>query len=279
MNKVFLSAAMVLLTISGASALTVGETTKVDIEAGAFHPVLSPDGQTLLYSTQDHTGLKALSLTDGTVTVIDNDAAAGFSPLFTADGGKVYYQTASIIDGLLYRDVRSFNMKQRAEKPRKARDYSRQDVDLTAMTGDDTYAVAQYRTIKVVMDGVEKQLNPISDSHSYLWASLSPDKQHLMFVEPFEGVFVANADGTNSRRIATKGDYASWAGNEWAVTILTHDDGYVVLDSKLIATNIATGETVTLTDDNTLVGEVTASASGRIIYSDINGQLYTLTIK
>jgi hypothetical protein len=129
------------------------------------------------------------------------------------------------------------------------------------------------------MDGVEKQLNPISDSHSYLWASLSPDKQHLMFVEPFEGVFVANADGTNSRRIAAKGDYASWAGNEWAVTILTHDDGYVVLDSKLIATNIATGETVTLTDDNTLVGEVTASASGRIIYSDINGQLYTLTIK
>lgn len=245
------------------------------LPAGAHHPVISPDGTTLLYSTDIHSGLNALNMRDMTITTIDEGASAGFEPIFSTDSKTVYYRTAELVDGLMYRDVRSFNLEGKTQ--RKLSALTRDKVEMPSLVGGD-YAVADYKTVKTVRNGEVKNINPLPDSHSYLWASLSSDGNNLIFCEPFQGVFIARADGSDARRLLAKGDYPSWAGKNRIVAVVTHDDGYQILDSKLVCVNIVTGQVTDLTPDDVKVSEATASETGLVVFSDLNGNMYTLNL-
>lgn len=269
------------LTVLVAAALAFGAAAmppvqKISVPAGSHHPVLSPDGTTLLFSTDIHTGLSAMDLGSGEIRVLDRSAGAGFQPVFSQDGKTVYYRSATVRDGLMMRDVRSCKVDA-AAAPAVLRQASRDNVNLTALTGGD-YAVADYRSIRVRRNGTETSIDPIADSHSYLWASLSPAGDKLLFTEPFEGVFVSKPDGSEPVRLLAKGDFASWAGDNRFVAVITHDDGYVVLDSKLVLVNVATGIVTDLTPEGFLVGEATASASGKVVYTDIEGNMYMIDV-
>lgn len=277
MKKTVISSMVLLATLS-AQALTVSPISPVETTgANAYHPVLSPDGTTLLFTTVDHTGLKALDMKTGAVSVLDADAAAGFNPVFSADGNTVAYRTAGMNDGLMCRDLRSYNLQSGTAKVLQG--MSRQDVDLNKAAGDVVYARANYRTITVSNAEGTREISPLADAHSYLWASLSPDGKRLLFSEPFSGVYISNADGTDARRIADKGDYPAWAGNDAVVYILSHDDGYVTLSSQLIAVDLTDNSTTVVTPSDTLVGEATAAANGTVVFSTVDGKLYSLTIK
>ncbi len=277
MKRHILLAAAILGAAISAAAITVSAPQRIETPEGSHHPVLSPDGKTLLFSTQDHTGLKSMDLNTGSIATIDTDAAAGFAPIFNADGSKVFYRTATVIDGLLCHDVRSCDIAKNAA-PVKLQSYSRKaPSNLNAVSAKDNYAFADYRDIVLCHNGVTTKVNPLADAHSYLWASLSPDGTHLLFCEPFEGVFVANADGTQPKRIAAKGDFPAWLSNNMVAYVVTHDDGYVVLDSKLCIVDTTTGQTTDITDADTLVGEA-AAAADKIVYSDLQGNMYLIQV-
>lgn len=269
-----------ILTILGtatASALTVGTTSKVDVAGMGHNPMLSPDGRTLLFSADDHTGLKAIDLNTDRVTVLDDAAGAGFSPVFSADGSKVVYRTAEIIDGLMHRDVRAYDFAT-AERS-NIQSLNRSDVDLHATAGSETYVYGDIKRIVRVENGKTEYITPLADAHSYLWVSLSPDGSKILFSEPFKGVFVADADGKNAVRIASKGDYPAWAGQNLVTFTVSHDDGYVILDSTLKVYDLTTGVTVDLTAKDVLVGESTSAANGTVVYSTLGGEIYKLTVK
>lgn len=276
--KKIIFASMAALAALTAQALSVGQIRPVEgLGAGAYHPVLSPDGSTLLFSAVDHTGLNALDLTTGKVSVLDKDAAAGFNPVFSADGKTVAYRTAAVKDGLLCRDLRSYNLAKKAGK--QLQGLTRNDVDLDKAAGKTAYARADYREIVVSDATGTRRITPLADAHSYLWASLSPDGTHLLFSEPFSGVYVANADGTEPRKIADKGDYPAWAGDNIIVYVLTRDDGYVTLSSQLIAVDLNDNSTTVITSPENIVGEATAATNGTVIFNTVDGSLYTVTIK
>lgn len=245
--------------------------TALQLPQGAHHPVLSPDGATLLFSADNHCGLKALDLVDGKISIIDSDAAAGFQPVFSTDGNTVYYRTAETRDGLLYRDLRSYSFVNGKSKRLAAP--TRKDIDIASMAHDD-FAVADYREIRVRRGATENRISPLADSHSYLWASLSADGSKVLFTEPFKGVYISNADGSEPKRLLAKGDFASWAGDNTIIAVVTHDDGYVVTDSKLVAVDISTGSVTVLTPDDMLVGEASAALDGTVVFSDIEGNMF-----
>lgn len=274
MKTILLTIAFGALALS-AGALTVGESVRLDIEKGSHHPVLAPDGKTLLFSTVNHEGLKAYDMATAAITVIDDSRGAGFDPVFSADGSEVYYRTAVTVDGLLNRDVRSFSL--RSGKARKLRKADRSDVNLAGLAGSD-FVCADYRTITVSCKGKESHISPLADAHSYLWASMSPDGSRMIFTEPFKGVFVSGLDGSDARRVATKGDFSAWAGNDWIITVVSHDDGYVITDARLYAVNVNDGTMVSLTDEDTLVSEATAASDGTVIYTDIAGDMYMIKL-
>ena len=262
--------------LAGALALRAGSPVAVQIEPGACHPVLSPDGNTLLYTTVDHTGLKALDLASGRVTVIDTEIAAGFQPVFSAEGSEVFYRTAAFSDGLLYRDVRSFSFDNgrsvRIQAP------SRSNESAAAFAPSSSAAWSDYRTIAVRLGDSFAEISPLADAHSYLWASLSADASRIAFCEPFSGVFVCNPDGSEPVKLLAKGDFVSWAGPRTIIAVVSEDDGYGILSSQLVAVNTATGIVRALTPDSVLVGEATAAPDGTVVYTDADGQMFSFNI-
>lgn len=268
----------VLLTaVTAAAALmAVAAPQRLDIASGAFHPVLSPDGSTLLFSSVDHTGLQAFDVATGRITMIDRSAAAGFRPVFTADGSQILYRTASTVDGLVYRDIRSYDITSAAATRMAAP--SRDNTRLEHIAGAATYAVANFKVIDVTVDGVTSQISPLADAHTYQWSSLSPDASQLAFCEPFQGVFVSGADGSDARCILTKGDYVAWAGPHTVIAVVSHDDGYVILDSRLVAVDTVSGEVEYLTEPDVMVSEATAAPTGLVVFSDLDGNMFTLDI-
>ncbi len=89
---------------------------------------------------------------------------------------------------------------------------------------------------------------------------------------------MADADGSNPHKVLAKGDFPAWASNNAIVAVVTHDDGYVVLDSSLVLVNIATGISRTLTSDDVKVGEATASANGTVVFTDLAGQMFIFNL-
>lgn len=258
------------------AATALPPAQKLELPEGSHHPVLSPDGNTLLFSTIDHTGLKALDLSTQEIQTIDPAMGAGFQPIFSLDGSKVFYRTAQVCDGLNMRDIRSFTLNT-GEEPELLRPLNRETIDIRSFAGGD-YAIDNYRTIRVVSNGQTREIEPLADAYSYMWSSLSPDGSRLLFTEPFTGVYVSNTDGTNPVCLLPKGDYATWAGDNKFIAVVTRDDGYVVTKSTLVLVHTGTGIVTELTPENVLVGEATASASGIVIYSDLNGNMFMLDL-
>lgn len=264
-------------TALAATALTAAAAgpQRIAVGQGAHHPVLSPDGTTLLYSSLDHTGLQALDLVTGKVTTLDESASAGFQPVFSADGRTVFYRTATMADGLLYRDIRAYEFDGTGVRTLAAP--SRKDERVAALAGN-TYAYADFDKIEVSTAGVRKTISPVPEAHTYQWAAISPDASSLAFCEPFQGVFVSSTDGTGLRRLLDKGDYIAWAGPSKIIAVVSKDDGYVILESRLVLVDVITGETEFITAEDIKVSEATAAPSGLVVFSDLAGNLYSLNI-
>lgn len=147
MKKVTFTAIAVACALQG-WCLAPGATTRIEGPGtGVYHPVLSPDGSSLLYSSIEHTGLKAYNMNTGDITLIDDAPAAGFAPIFSADGSKVFYRTAGMVDGLLCHDVRAYDIAGKSSDI--IAPMTRRSIDLNAAATKPTYAFANYQTITV----------------------------------------------------------------------------------------------------------------------------------
>ena len=280
MKKFLLSVVALCATIvfAGAAELSISPSVQILTPAEAHHPVLSPDGATLLFSTENHEGLYSYDMATKNVTLLDEGVAAGFEPVFSADCKKVYYQTAEMVDGLLCRDVRSAEVK--SGKVKKVKKASREDVNLQSIEGK-TYSStsASLKSILVTIDGKTTEIAPIEDAHSYLWPSLSPDRRKVLFNEPFKGVFICNIDGTGLEKVAERGDYPSWISDNAFVAVESKDDGYQVTTSVLKLYDFETGSSASLTHENLRVAELTtAPNTGDVVYSTVEGELYRTNI-
>lgn len=275
MKKIYL-AFILSATAAAASALTLSRPVKINIDGPAHNPVLNATGTVMLFSSADHTGLKAYDLTSDEVVTIGIEAGAGFNPVFTADGKGVVYQTAEIIDGLMHRDIHTYSFD--TKRSAKIAGMSRDDVTLNAVGAVD-YVSAALDGIDVCLDGNATKINPVADAHSYLWASLSPEGKRIAFCEPFQGVFVCDIDGRNLVKVSDRGDFPAWAGNDLLTYTVSHDDGYVILDSTLKIHDLSTGIAVNVSAPDVIVGESCSAPDGTVVYSTLDGDIYILSVK
>ncbi len=278
LSQILVSAAIMALgTTAMAAVPSYNAAQKVNLPHGSHHPVLSPDGTVLLYSTLDHTGLKSLDMVSGEVTTIDETMAAGFRPVFSLDGKKIFYTTASRVNKMMMTDARSYDMTSR--KVSELAKPSRQRVKLMSIDRS-TYAVDDFEHIDVCVNGKKNEISPIADAHTYEWASLSPDGTKLLFSEPFSGIYVSNLDGSNTRKVAKQGAYPCWVDDDNFVFVDAKNDGYSVIEAKAVLVNIVDGSIADLTGADVIVEEVTASfKTGAIVYSTLEGEFYMLNPK
>ncbi len=276
----------ILLTttlLSGAlvanAAKPVGEAQPMELGHAVYHPVLSVDGTQMLYTTVDHRGLSIVDLTTGAEREISTEVGAGFQPVFTPDGSEVVYRTATRIDGLLNRDVRSFSVAKATS--RELQPYSRDQVVMEKAAGRKSFARAELTRIEVVKDGQSTQVNPLQGADRYQWASVSPDGQRVLFLEPFKGVYVCNLDGSNPVKVlGNRSIYPCWIDDNTIAAVTTTDDGYQVLSSQAVYVDLATGAVKAITSDDMQVSELASCPAKRmVVFNDMDGNLFTLSFE
>lgn len=264
------------MTMSAAE-LTVVSTEKIGLSEEAHHPTLSPNGDVVLFTQPDYKGLKSLNLATNEVRVIDEGIGAGFEPIFSIDGGEISFNTVLIKDGIGQRDVKSYNLntgnKTQIIKPTKG------NINTQALVNK-TYACVNMdkQSISVSIDGRVQEVNPIKDGHRYIWSAVSPSKGKLLFNEIYTGLYVSELDGSKAEHLAKRADFPCWASDKYVIALKTKDDGYVITSAKVIAINVETKEVVELTNDETLVAGVSATAD-KIVYTTENGEMYLMNIK
>lgn len=276
MKKTIILSGLLAMALSSSAAVNFSEAEELALPQSILNPVLSPDGKYVLFSSSNHDGLSMLDLAKGTISVVDDAPGAGFNPVFTSDSKSIVYRTVSRRDGLTELDARRFDIAGNVGE--KIAGFSRNSEDAVTLSGREKYALADYRSIRLVDNGIAREISPLSDAHSYLWASLSPDGSRLLFCEPFKGVFVAEADGSNPVKIAAKGDFPAWVDNNTVVYVLSHDDGYVVLDAALMACDLSDMSTTAVTDKEARIGELSAAA-GSVVYTTLDGKTFRITLK
>jgi len=113
-------------------------------------------------------------------------------------------------------------------------------------------------------DGETEILNPIENANGYIWASLSPNRQMILFNAVAVGTFVSDLNGNI---IASLGylNAAVWYNNEFVVGMQDKDDGQHITESAIILKNLAGNVNKKLSKSGMIAMFPTASSAGKKI--------------
>lgn len=264
------------------------------IESQCYNPVLSPDGQKVLFTQSDYEGLNVYDIADDVVTPLASDRLAGFSPAFSKDGKSVYFLSQTRENMLVYREMKSVNldgtgMSTVMEKSRgmlhpvavdgggvTVSDNGRK---LKAKSNGGTYAYSAGKEIVVVKNGIEKKIAPVPTKYTYIWESLSPDGTKILFYAGGKGAYICDLDGN---LVAELGKYTSpaWCGNDYVVAVNATHDGHQYETSQIVLLKVDGSYKKELTAPVSMSMHPTASASGdRLTYNTIDGRLFLMDLR
>lgn len=264
------------------------------IESQCYNPVLSPDGQKVLFTQSDYEGLNVYDIADDVVTPLASDRLAGFSPAFSKDGKSVYFLSQTRENMLVYREMKSVNLdgtgmstvmgKSRGMLHPVAVDggvvtVSDNGRKLKAKSNGGTYAYSAGKKIVVVKNGIEKKIAPVPTKYTYIWESLSPDGTKILFYAGGKGAYICDLDGN---LVAELGKYTSpaWCGNDYVVAVNATHDGHQYETSQIVLLKVDGSYKKELTTPVSMSMHPTASASGdRITYNTIDGRLFLMELK
>lgn len=271
-----LAAALGICASMSAADITAVYTKKVDVGCDAHHPTLSPNGDVVLFTSEDYTGLKSFNLSTQEKSVIDQSPKAGFCPRFTADGNEIVYRTSIKEDGISRDDVKRYSFV--SNDKTQLMKHSKAVVNTPALVADTyAFAFAKKQAMEVSINGVKHEINPIEYGYRYLWPAVSPSATKLVFNEIYSGLFVSNVDGTEAKFLTSRGEFPCWVDDRFVVALSTKDDGYVITSAKIIAIEVATGKITELTDDSVRVDGLTA-VEDKIVYTTEEGEMYVMNI-
>lgn len=124
-----------------------------------------------------------------------------------------------------------------------------------------------------------RTLAPVGEYY-YVWITLSPDEQHLLFKAVGKGCFVADLEGNIINELGNL-NAPSWMNNQWILGMKDKDDGHQFSSSEIIAVHASSGKTNRLsskTDEIALYPKA-SPAGDRIVFRNEKGELFTMKIR
>lgn len=277
--------------LSGAQQVTVTELSRLlqGVEGPAYHPVLSPDGRQLLYSSGTQSGLKLYSFDDNVVTRVSDEAGAGVDAFWGGDG-RVYYVTQQLRPGnLIYRTGHSYDVgAARSSVVLEAQHGPVRPMPGTAgaaLRGQARYAssaqlgvavATEGSEVVVSVNGRERRFSPVASHAGYLWACLSPDQCRVAFYAAAVGIVVIDLNG---QVLARLGNYEMpcWLDDDYLVAQHATDDGHQFTSSQLMLLKADGTWRHALTAPTSMAMQPTCGG-GRIVYTTIDGLLHQMRI-
>jgi len=220
----------------------------------AFYPHLSADGQSVYFTRANHNGLFVLDRTSGKVRTLSKAAGAGYEYKLAPDGQTVMYRLFTLKEGrrfysLIEQDLKS-GKETEMESGQRSLAAPIQSADgslLYSLNGNWHTARAsrarkqgnllavtiRNRHLTVLRNDKETILDPLGKG-IYLWPSLSPAGDKIVFTLGGKGSYVCNLKGT----ILTELGYLNapvWSPDgAWLAGMQDKDDGVRITKSEIV---------------------------------------------
>ena len=300
MRKVALAFAAALTVGCWAQVFNVASLVPVELpsDVGSKVVAISGQGDFLLLTTDNNSGLTKLDLNTGKAQNITQAAGAGYDARVSPDGKRVVYRENLFTPGHLRMvSLRSINLESGQHKELVAPTRSLQGVALNnqaalpvtrgqvAAKGFEGKVSAKNavvlsinnRQLMISRNGKTSNLSPNGKDKSYLWPSLSPDGTKILYYVGAEGAFVCNLDGSNVKPLGMM-RAPQWWDDSTVVGMYDQDDGEFVYASRIVATNLK-GDKQTLTPDSLIAMYPKVSAqTGKIAFSTPDGKAYIINV-
>lgn len=293
MRKTILTITSCFALFLSAQQVTITKNVQLlkGIENAAYYPVISEDGQKVLFSSENYKGLKLYDIKDNIVERISDADRAGLYPSFSEDG-KVYFVTQQKEGIRNFRSVVSFDLKTKKSSTiiSKQRNIMRpqplgngvafksaKGITNTAQSND-VFLYTEGSKIFICKNGVEKAYSPVESYAGYIWESLSPDGTKVMFYAAGKGIVITDLNG-NVLSMLGRYEKPSWYDNEYIVAQNATDDGHQYRSSQILLIKTDGSYKKELTAPTSMSMNPAASGkSNRVIYNTIDGKLYMMEI-
>ena len=300
MRKVLLAFAATLTVGGWAQVFNVASLVPVALppDVGSKVVAISGQGDFLLLTADDNSGLTKLDLSTGKAQNITRAAGAGYDARVSPDGKRVVYRENSFTSGHLRMvSLRSINLGSGQSRELVAPTRNLQGVginnqaalpvtrgEVTAKgfegkVSDKSGVVLSInnRQLMISRNGKTRNLSPNGKEKSYLWPSLSPDGTKILYYVGAEGAFVCNLDGSNVKPLGMM-RAPQWWDDSTVVGMYDQDDGEFVYASRIVATNLK-GDKQSLTPDSLIAMYPKVSAqAGKIAFSTPDGKAYIINV-
>lgn len=302
---------LLLFTMIGSlSAQSVSVTQNQMLFDGSIpyaNPCFSPDGNKLLITSPSQRGLQLYDFDNKKLTILNELTAAGVSAafinndeiLFRADVQTSPEKVHKRLFQIYKQSLNSRVIEAVTEPGRDVSQLSRIGSKLTFSTQaglsllnekgeiitaskstDPLIIATGTEAITVVMNGQWRELKPLGEGH-YLWISLSPDLDKILFTKAGEGTFICDLDGS----IITSAGYLNapkWSPNgQWIAGMKDEDDGVVITQSEIAVFNISKQQETILTNTKILheMDPDWSPSGNEIAYDTADGKIGILQLQ
>jgi Tol biopolymer transport system component len=132
----------------------------------------------------------------------------------------------------------------------------------------------------IYKNGNRTVLNPLGDGN-YLWASVSPNNNKLLFTLAGKGTYVTDVNGNVLHHIESA-HYPKWSPNgDWLVYMKDYDDGYTIIESDLFVYSLKSETEFKISDTKEIheMYPVWSKSNDAIYCNTTDGIIYKIELK
>ena len=301
----------ILFLIGGLSILTA-QTLKVQsitpltsAEQGEFYfPQMHPSGTKVICTGPGYRGLYAIGLEDQSLEEISDDPGAGYEFVISADGQHVFFRTSTYRGPKRYSSLLQLNMttKEKTILEAEVRDLSTpQQVADGSMVYVSQNQVKRMRTAEMTWNtespsaapavfienrkialyrGNEKTLLEPFGEGIYIWPSVSPDGDRLLFTLAGQGTFISDLDGNVLSELG-RANAPQWSPDgQWVVFMDDRDDGRIFTASEIFVIRADGSEKIQLTNTDDIIEMYPrwGTDNRTIVYASDSGTIYLMKL-
>lgn len=279
MKKLFLLAGLAIGWMVNAQVLEVASVEQLSIPEGNVKVAgIAPDGSYVLLTTFTNQGLTKYDLQTGTTTVLSEAAGAGYNATISADGQEVTYRETTFgPNHLRMQTLKSKQMSTGVEQTVVPATRSARKMALRGKPVAERPTVSvENQQLMITIGGTTTQISPLGTDKSYIWPSVSPNGQKVLFYASGIGAFVCNLDGSNSQFLGRNVRAPKWYNNQVIVGMNDQDNGEVTISSEIVAVSLD-GKSQVLTSG--IDAMYPYPCSGKIVCSGFNGETYLISLR
>lgn len=193
------------------------------------------------------------------------------NPALSADGRTVMVSDPN------FTNPRIINIASRSVAETTASTIEAANANFTAVRGN-VEVSTEGSVLTITRDGHSAQYTPVPSEAGYLWASVSPDAQKVMFFAAGSGIVICDLDGNVLSRPG-KFEAPVWYGNDYILAQNATDDGHQYSSSQIVLVSVDGSRMQELTAPESM--SMTPSGafdSNTVVYSTIDGLLYKMNV-